>query len=81
MSVALSLALARAGTPAEQARSNGNVRFVEREEKLTPAQMARARTLADSLAGKLLARHPAGSVDFTRGTFARDDGSHCEGNG
>jgi hypothetical protein len=78
-SVALSLALAEAGTPEERERSLGNARFVAERSGLTGAQAAEARAQAKSLAVRLLARHAPGSVDFTRGTFARDDGSHCGG--
>jgi hypothetical protein len=76
--VALALALAKVGTAAERERSLANAAYVERREGLSAAQVERARALAVRLAARLLARAPAGSVDFTRGTFARDDGSHCE---
>jgi len=78
LSVAYSLALARAGTPGERERSEPSARHVAREAGLSDEDYARADVLAATLAQKIIARSGAGTVDFTRGTYAKDDGSHCE---
>lgn len=72
------LALMRTGTPEEVARLQRTVDYAMQKENLSQEDLARARTLAEPLAATLLRRNPPGSVDFTGGTFAGDNGSHCE---
>lgn len=72
------LALMRTGTPEEVARLQRTVDYAMQKENLSQEDLARARTLAEPLAATLLRRNPPGSVDFTGGTYANDNGSHCE---
>lgn len=72
------LALMRTATPEENARLQRAVDYAMQKENISREELARARTLSEGLALPLLRRHPPGSVDFTGGTFAADNGSHCE---
>jgi hypothetical protein len=76
--VAYYLALMRTATPEESARLQRAVDYAVQKENLSADDLARARTLAEPLAAALLRRHAPGSVEFSGGTFAGDNGSHCE---
>jgi TPR repeat protein len=72
------VALMRTGTPEEVARLQRAIDYAMQKENLSQDDLAKARILAEPLAAALVRRNPAGSVDFTGGTFAGDNGSHCE---
>jgi hypothetical protein len=76
--VAYYTALMRVGTTDEVARLQRAVDYAVQSEKLRPEDLERARAMAEPLAAKLLARNAPGSIDFTHGVFAADNGSHCE---
>jgi hypothetical protein len=72
------VAMMRTGTPEEVARLQRAIDYAMQKENLSQDDLARARILAEPLAAALLRRNPPGSVDFSGGTFAGDNGSHCE---
>lgn len=70
------MALERRAAPGYAGTARNWWQGIQRKAELTPAQIAEAERLANELAPKL--RPPPGGVDFTRGTFGADDGTHCE---
>ncbi len=74
--LAYAIALRSVSTPQEIERLEGVVANTKRE--LSSEENMRALQLADRYAEKLLQRVEPGSVDFTRGTYTKDDGSHCQ---
>lgn len=72
------IAMMRTGTPEEVARLQRAIDYAMQKENLSQDDLAKARVLAEPLAATLLRRNPPGSVDFTGGSFAGDNGSHCE---
>jgi hypothetical protein len=72
------LALMRTATPEEVTRIQRAIDYSMQKENLSREDLARARAMAEPLAAPLLRRVPPGSVDFSGGTYANDNGSHCE---
>jgi hypothetical protein len=76
--IAYYLALMRTGTPDEVARLQRAVDYAMQKDNLSQDDLARARQISEPLAAPLLRRYAPGSVDFTGGTYAADNGAHCE---
>lgn len=70
------MALERRASPQGANRFGNAWQRVQRAAGLTQDQVVQAQALAAQLAPKL--RPPPGGVDFSHGTFAADDGRHCE---
>jgi hypothetical protein len=70
------IALGRVSTPQEVERLEGIIAAAKKD--LSPEENSRALQLANGYTEKVLLRVRPGSVDYTRGTYTKDDGSHCE---
>lgn len=72
------LAMLRTATADDAARVQRNIDNAMRRWNIPQEDLARARVLAEPLAHTLLQRNAPASVDLGGGSFATDNGSHCE---
>ena len=76
--VAYYTALMRVATADENARLQRAIDYAVQNDKLDAGEVARARAMAEPLAGPLLRRNAPGSVELQKVASGAENGAHCE---